>query len=265
MNVNFRLYRQYVLVGAIIHISGLVDALTTVDLGGMASYEFGEFAYKCRKVIGAGLNYKKIIKERNLVTPKTPIADGSEVHHEVEMGIIISQRCKKVNRYDALNCIAGYCLALDLTEVRHLKHAREHGLPWTVGKGFDTACPVSDFIPEHEIKDPDDVPLWLKVNGELRQKSTTGDMLFKTGDLISYISQHMTLEPYDLILTGTPCGTGPLKVGDVVEAGLGHKDLVKVKFHVKEPEIPEENSENTEERLMTFPDFPTRTFPDFAY
>jgi hypothetical protein len=58
MNVNFRLYRQYVLVGAIIHISGLVDALTTVDLGGMASYEFGEFAYKCRKVIGAGLNYK---------------------------------------------------------------------------------------------------------------------------------------------------------------------------------------------------------------
>ncbi|KAI5741195.1 hypothetical protein M8J76_011371 [Diaphorina citri] len=232
MNVNFRLYRQYVLVGAIIHISGLVDALTTVDLGGMASYEFGEFAYKCRKVIGAGLNYKKIIKERNLVTPKTPIADGSEVHHEVEMGIIISQRCKKVNRYDALNCIAGYCLALDLTEVRHLKHAREHGLPWTVGKGFDTACPVSDFIPEHEIKDPDDVPLWLKVNGELRQKSTTGDMLFKTGDLISYISQHMTLEPYDLILTGTPSGTGPLKDGDVIEAGLG-KDLVKVTFRVK--------------------------------
>ncbi|KAI5747177.1 hypothetical protein M8J77_011882 [Diaphorina citri] len=70
-----------------------------------------------------------------------------------------------------------------------------------------------------------------------------------------------------LVLKGfsTPCGTGPLKVGDVVEAGLGHKDLVKVKFHVKEPEIPEENSENTEERLMTFPDFPTRTFPDFPY
>lgn len=82
------------------------------------------------------------------------------------------------------------------------KTAREQGLPWTVGKGFDHACPVSEFIPEHEIRDPDDVPLWLKVNGEMRQKSSTGDMVFKTGELISYISQHMTLEPYDLVLTG---------------------------------------------------------------
>lgn len=246
-----RCYRQCVLACVLVNVGVLVQALTTCDLGGMATYNFHEFAYKCRKVIGAGLNYKKMIKERNLETPKTPviffkpsssiitepevieIPEGWEVHHEVEMGVIISQRCKKIKAWqDAMNCIAGYCLALDLTDVKGLKDARAQGLPWTVGKGFDTACPVSEFIPEHEIRDPDDVPLWLKVNGELRQKSNTGDMVFKTGELIKHISQHITLEPYDLVLTGTPSGTGPLKDGDIIEAGLG-KDLVHVKFQVK--------------------------------
>uniref|UniRef100_A0A8D9BDH0 oxaloacetate tautomerase n=1 Tax=Cacopsylla melanoneura TaxID=428564 RepID=A0A8D9BDH0_9HEMI len=216
----------------------------------MGVYNFGEFALRCRKIVGAGLNYKKILKERNLLPPKEPVVflkppssiiqepksieipERSEVHHEVELGVIIGRNCKNVDKYDAMKCIAGYCLALDLTEVTHLKTARETGLPWTIGKGFDTACPVSLFIPAHEIRDPDDVPLWLSVNGEERQKSSTGDMLFKTGELISYISRHMTLEPYDLVLTGTPSGTGPIKHGDVIEAGLG-KDLVHVRFEVK--------------------------------
>lgn len=216
----------------------------------MSSGAFQDFAIKCRKIIGAGLNYKKILKDRNLPTPKEPVVflkppssvitekqeieipEKFEVHHEVELGVIIGKKCKKVDKYDAMDYIAGYCLALDLTDVKDMKTARENGLPWTVGKGFDTSCPVSDFIPKHEISDPDDVPLWLRVNGETRQKSSTGDMVFKTGELISYISQFMTLEPYDLILTGTPAGTGPLKAGDFIEAGLG-KDLMHVKFKVR--------------------------------
>lgn len=101
------------------------------------------------------------------------------------------------------------------------KEIRENGLPWTFGKGFDTACPVSRFLNLEEIQDPNNARIWCKVNGKMRQNETTSDMVFPIASLISHISQHMSLEPGDLILTGSPAGVGPIVPGNVIEAGIG--------------------------------------------
>lgn len=100
-----------------------------------------------------------------------------------------------------------------------------------MGKGFDTSCPVSRFIQLSEIKDPHNVELHCHINQKLVQQGNTSDLIFQIPILIEHASKYMTLEPNDLILTGTPDGATPLKSGDVVECGLG--DLVKIKFNVK--------------------------------
>ncbi|XP_069678946.1 oxaloacetate tautomerase FAHD1, mitochondrial-like [Periplaneta americana] len=215
----------------------------------MAAKEIANFIQFGKKIAGAGLNYKSLLAERNLPLPKVPviflkptssyIIEGQcieipkdfEVHEEVELGVIIGRRCKNVPESEGLKCIGGYCLALDLTEVRLMKEIKAKGLPWTFGKGFDTACPVSRFIHTGEIKDPSDVQIWCKVNGKLRQNENTSDMVFPIPSLISYISKYMTLEPGDLILTGSPSGVGPIVPGDTIEAGMGED--VSMVFPVK--------------------------------
>lgn len=104
-----------------------------------------------------------------------------------------------------------------------------------MGKGFDTSNPVSRFMPLEEINDLHNVDLYLNVNGERRQTGNTKDLLFNTFDLISYTSKYMTLEPGDLIMTGTPKGIGLVKAGDVIEAGLSEsgREIVKITFKVK--------------------------------
>nr|CAD7194104.1 unnamed protein product [Timema douglasi] len=202
-----------------------------------------------KKIAGAGLNYKSLLAERKLVLPSTPviflkptssyITEGqsiqvppnSEVHEEVELGVVIGSRCKKVSEDSALQYVGGYCLALDLTDVVQMKLSRAAGLPWTWGKGFDTACPVSRLLFPEELKCPQDVQLWCRVNGDLRQDCNTADMVFPVSVLISFISHHMTLEPGDLILTGSPAGVGPIAPGDTVQAGLGN--ILTMTFPVK--------------------------------
>ena len=95
--------------------------------------------------------------------------------------------------------------------------------PWALAKGFDTATPVGDFIPKSEISDPDNVQLWLKVDGVTKQDGNTKDMIYKIPHLISFVSQYMTLEAGDLILTGTPEGGSPVKKGQTIVCGLGDK------------------------------------------
>lgn len=109
------------------------------------------------------------------------------------------------------------------------------GLPWSIAKGFDTSCPVSDFIPLDNIPDPQNIDLWLKVNGQMRQNGNTKDMIFKIPFLLSWISFRFTLEPGDLILTGTPEGVGAVKLGDQIECGLGK--LVKMTFNVEKHKL----------------------------
>lgn len=109
--------------------------------------------------------------------------------------------------------------------------ARTKGLPWEIGKGFDTACPVSKFIPKEKIPDPHNVQLWCTVNGKARQEGNTNDLIFSVPQLISYVSQFFTLEPNDLILTGSPPGMGPVNPNDTIECGI--KNIVSMKFNVK--------------------------------
>lgn len=99
-----------------------------------------------------------------------------------------------------------------------------------MGKGFDTSCPVSRFIPKNEIKDPHNLQLWCKVNGELRQNGNTNDLIFSVPVLIAYISQYITLEKNDLIITGSPPGMGPVHPGDTIEGGI--ENLVSIKYCV---------------------------------
>lgn len=100
-----------------------------------------------------------------------------------------------------------------------------------MGKGFDTSCPVSRFITLNDIKDPHNVELWCKVNGKLRQKANTEDLLFTVPQIISYTSQYITLEANDLIITGTPSGNAPVSRGDIIQAGI--KDLISIEFKVE--------------------------------
>ena len=95
--------------------------------------------------------------------------------------------------------------------------------PWALAKGFDTATPVSVFIPRSEIPDPDNVRLWSKIDGKMQQDGNTQDMIYKIPHLISFISQYMTLEEGDLLLTGTPEGNSPVRKGQTIVCGLGDK------------------------------------------
>lgn len=213
------------------------------------SADLKNFAKDGKKILGAALNYMDIVKARGVPVPKVPLmflkptssylAEGenivipkvfTKVAHEVELGFVIKKTCKNVSKEDALNYVGGYCLALDLTAQCELGTARQNGHPWTLGKGFDTSTPVSSLIPLSAINDPHNLDLWLKVNGEMRQNGNTKDLIFKIPELIEHVSKYMTLEPNDLILTGTPDGSTALAGGDVIECGLG--ELVKLKFNV---------------------------------
>ncbi|KAH9823802.1 hypothetical protein DFH28DRAFT_225033 [Melampsora americana] len=176
-----------------------------------------------KKIIGIGRNYLDHVKELNNQIPKHPffflkpttsylsnhqsiqIPKGILCHHEVELG---------------------YTLAIDLTARNLQEEIKSKSLPWSSVKGFDTFCPVGRWIPFDEIQDPHDLNLWLKVNGELKQSSSTNQMIFKIPDLIRYCSNIMTLEEGDLILTGTPAGVGAIKPGDLVEAGLVQSNVL---------------------------------------
>jgi len=153
-----------------------------------------------------------------------------ELHHEVELGVIIGKNGRDISAQQAMDHVSGYTVALDMTARDLQNEAKTKGLPWTESKGYDTFCPVGSFIPKDKVKDPHKLTLWLKVDGEVRQKGSTSDMIFKIPQLIQHVSSIMTLEEGDLILTGTPSGVGPVKPGQVITAGI--EDYVEIKFPV---------------------------------
>ena len=136
----------------------------------------------------------------------------------------------------ALDAIEAYCLAIDMTARNVQDEAKKKGLPWSIAKGFDTFCPVSEVIPKAAIPDPHNLQLKLTVNEEVRQEDNTELMLFRIPRQLSDISSVMTLEKGDLILTGTPKGVGPVKVGDVMKAVLSveGKELARIEVGVEE-------------------------------
>lgn len=190
----------------------------------------GELDFTPSKIVAVGQNYRAHALEMGKGIPAEPllffkppsalVADGGaierpsgydRVDHEAELGVVIGKRARHVARANALDHVLGYVCVNDVT-VRELQ--KKDG-QWSRAKGFDTFCPVGPRIVSG--LDPARLAIRARVNGETRQDSTTGDLIFDVPALIEFISAHMTLEPGDLVSTGTPAGVGNLAVGDVVE------------------------------------------------
>ena len=182
------------------------------------------------KVIAVGLNYTDHARELKMALPEEPIiflkaptavigpgekicwpVSSKEIHYEAELGVIIKKKCKNISAGEAADYVLGYTCSNDVT-ARDLQ--KKDG-QWTRAKSFDTFCPFGPYIVQGIA--PDNLRIQLKVNGKIKQDSSTKQMIFKIPELVSFISQVMTLYPGDLILTGTPPGVGPLKKGDTVE------------------------------------------------
>jgi len=185
------------------------------------------------KIVALARNYSGHAREMGTPLPKEPIiflkppssllAHGAKivlprlaerVDYEGELAVVIGRRAKRVGPTEAGDHILGLTCANDVT-ARDLQKMDDQ---WTRGKGFDTFCPLGPYLAID--LDPGDLLLRTRLNGELRQEARTGEMIFHVGEILAYISAVMTLEPGDVILTGTPEGVGQLKPGDVVEVEI---------------------------------------------
>ena len=199
----------------------------------------GFYGVNPSKIICLGRNYAEHAKELGHEAPKEPVIflkppsaligpnqtiilprKSREVHHEVELAVIVGKRGKDIPRERAMDYVLGYTIFMDITARDLQSEAKKKGLPWTVAKGFDTFAPIGPRIVPKEELDPSDLEIGLRVNGEVRQLSRTSKMIFKIPEIIEYISSIMTLEKGDIIATGTPEGVGPLRHGDIVEAWI---------------------------------------------
>jgi 2-keto-4-pentenoate hydratase/2-oxohepta-3-ene-1,7-dioic acid hydratase in catechol pathway len=200
----------------------------------------------CRpsKIVCIGLNYRDHAAETKAEAPKEPVLffkattslvgpnddlvrpkNSTKVDWEVELAVVIGKRTSYVSKEQAPDYVAGYALHNDYSE---RAFQLEHGGQWVKGKSADTFAPLGPFLATpDEIPNVGNLPMWLKVNGKMRQNSSTSNMIFDVATLVSYVSQFMTLLPGDLISTGTPAGVGLgmtppvyLNAGDMVELGI---------------------------------------------
>jgi len=203
------------------------------------------------KIVAIGLNYRLHAQEAGAAIPSEPIffmkatssicgpnddviipKNAQKADYEVELGIVIGSLARHVGKADARRHVAGYCVINDVSE---REFQIERGGQWTKGKSADTFCPIGPWlVTADEVPDPGKLALWTEVNGERRQNSNTGDLIFGIDEIVSYVSQFMTLLPGDVIPTGTPSGVGMgfkppkfLKPGDRVRLsveGLGEQN-----------------------------------------
>jgi 2,4-didehydro-3-deoxy-L-rhamnonate hydrolase len=209
-----------------------------------ASVRLGASVCRPSKIVCIGLNYKDHAAETGQEVPKEPVIffkassslsgpndnvvipkGSTKLDWEVELAFVVGKQARYVARRDALDHVAGYVLHNDYSE---RAFQLERGGQWVKGKSADTFAPLGPFLATRdEIADPGHLDLWLKVNGVMRQKSNTEQMVFGVADLVAYVSQFMTLLPGDVISTGTPPGVALgmkppvyLKPGDVVTLGI---------------------------------------------
>jgi 2-keto-4-pentenoate hydratase/2-oxohepta-3-ene-1,7-dioic acid hydratase in catechol pathway len=219
----------------------------------------GSCVGKVGNFIAIGLNYSDHAAEAGMAIPKEPIIfnkapscvcgpndntmipkGSTKLDYEVELGIVIGSRARYLAKNKAMEAVAGYCLANDVSE-RSFQIERSGG-QWGKGKGCETFGPLGPWlVTKDEIRDPQRLDMWLTVNDETRQKGSTQTMIFGVAHLVWYCSQFFVLEPGDVIITGTPPGVGMgikpepkfLKAGDVVHLGidgLGEQQQKIVKF-----------------------------------
>lgn len=192
------------------------------------------------KVVCVGRNYAEHAKELNNPIPSHPIlfmkpasslvsmdqplvipGDCGSVHHELEIALLIGETLTNADETQAEKSIAAVGLALDLTLRDVQATLKEKGHPWERAKAFDGACPVSEFMSADQFTNWSNIPLQLTRNGHVQQDGNSAEMLFPILPLLAHISQSFTLNPGDIVLTGTPAGVGPLCAGDQLTARLG--------------------------------------------
>lgn len=210
---------------------------------------YGPCLARPHKFFCIGLNYRDHARETGAAIPTEPVVFGkatsalcgpddelvlpkgsTKTDWEVELLVVIGETARYVDEAKAMDHVAGYALHNDYSE-RHWQ--LERGGQWIKGKSFDTFAPVGPyFVPKELVRDVQDLPMWLSVNGWRRQESNTREMIFGVAKLVSYLSHCVTLEPGDFISTGTPAGVGLanqppeyLQPGDVVELGIGDPKL----------------------------------------
>jgi 2,4-didehydro-3-deoxy-L-rhamnonate hydrolase len=230
--------------GGILHLSWMIAQHETMLPKIAAGVRLGCPVAKPSKILCIGLNYAQHAKETNLPLPKEPILfmksttaitgpndvivipkNSVKTDWEVELAFVMGKKASYVSEDDAMDYVAGYCLHNDVSE---REFQLERGGTWDKGKGCDSFAPLGPWmVTKDEINDPHNLRLWLKVNDKMMQDSNTDDLIFNIPQLVSYISQFMTLLPGDIVSTGTPAGVGLgfnppiyLQPGDTVELGI---------------------------------------------
>lgn len=187
------------------------------------------------KILCIGRNYVDHIHELGNEVPTAPViftkpassvifegelivipGYSADCHHEGELAVLIGTAGKNIPPEQALEHVAGFGAAIDLTLRDVQGELKKKGLPWDIAKGFDTACPLSAFTPADQVTNPQALQIRLTVNGTVRQDGSTGLMITPVRQIISHLSSIFSLEPGDIILTGTPAGVGPVVTGDLV-------------------------------------------------
>jgi acylpyruvate hydrolase len=191
------------------------------------------------KILCIGRNYAEHIQELGNATPEAPvifikpassvIGEGEAIvippyshdcHHEAELALLIGRKGKDIPADQAMEYVAGYGVGIDLTLRDVQGELKKKGLPWEIAKGFDTACPLSAFVEASHVSDPQNLQIRLTVNSETRQDGNTSMMIHRIPAIISHMSGKFTLEPGDVILTGTPAGVGRIVSGDNLVAEI---------------------------------------------
>jgi 2,4-diketo-3-deoxy-L-fuconate hydrolase len=204
---------------------------------------WGPIVSRPGKIVCVGLNYKEHAREQGVLPPKEPVLflkattslcgpnddlvlprGSTKTDWEVELAVVIGKWARYVEKAEALKFVAGYAVMNDYSE---REYQMERGGQWDKGKGCDTFAPLGPLLVTGDEVNPNNLDLWLTVNGERVQSGNTADMIFDVATLVSYTSQFMALAPGDVISTGTPPGVGAfakpprfLKEGDVVELGI---------------------------------------------
>ena len=208
--------------------------------------KIGNLTINPTKIICIGTNYMDHIEETGLDVPREPVLfpktlnclisnndpifypkflytqrKYNRVDYEVELAFIIKDKCKFVPTNEAYNHILGYTVFNDVTARKMQAKDIVSKLPWFRSKSFDTFGPIGPkIVKTGEIKDPHNLKIDIKLNGEIKQSSNTKHLLFKIPKLIEYISTFFTLEAGDIVATGTPSGIGPIQPGDIIEATI---------------------------------------------
>ena len=206
--------------------------------------------YQIGKIVCVGRNFAEHAKELGNEIPEKPVlflkpssaviysgeevthpAFSNELHHEVELVLLVGEDIKNASKDEAENAIMGYGVGLDMTLRDVQQELKKRGYPWTLAKCFDTSAVISDFILKqyHQLNLNEKIE--LKVNEEVRQSDTLSSMIYKPAELVEYISSVMKLEKGDLIFTGTPSGVSKVNKGDKLEASLG--ELVNIICTIK--------------------------------